>query len=56
MATHSEPSGSAGEPDRSPIFASVGERRRRLSGVAILALTIALLVGVLVVVLANAGL
>lgn len=54
METHSEPNRSAGEPDRLPIFASVGERRRRLSGVAILALTIVALVGVLVAVLANA--
>ena len=38
---------SASEPDRLPIFSRVGQRRRNLSGIAILALT-----GVALVVLA----
>ena len=54
MSTISEKRRTRDEPDRLPIFANVGERRRSLAGVAILALTIAAVVGVLVVVLANA--
>ena len=53
-STISEQRRTRDEPDRLPIFATVGERRRSLAGVAILALTIAAVVGVLVVVLANA--
>jgi hypothetical protein len=54
MSTMSEQRRTRDEPDQLPVFASVGERRRSLAGVAILALTIAAVVGVLVVVLANA--
>jgi hypothetical protein len=50
MSTGSEPP----RTPREPILASVGQRRRSLSGVAILALTIATLAAVLVVILANA--
>lgn len=53
MSTISEQQRTRDEPDQLPIFASVGERRRDLAGVAILALTIAAVAGVLVVVLAN---
>lgn len=54
MSTASEPRRTSGKPDRVPIFASVGQRRRSLSGIAILALTVGALVAVLAVVLANA--
>jgi hypothetical protein len=54
MSTSTEPRRAARDPDRVPIFASVGQRRRSLSGLAILALTAAALVAVLVVILANA--
>jgi hypothetical protein len=54
MSTSTEPRRAARDPDRVPIFASVGQRRRSLSGLAILALTTAALVAVLVVILANA--
>lgn len=54
MSTSSEPRRPARHPERTPIFASVGQRRRSLSGVAILVLTIAALVAALVVIVANA--
>jgi hypothetical protein len=54
MSTTSEQRRTRDEPGRLPIFTSAGERRRSLAGVALLALTIAAVVGVLVVVLANA--
>jgi hypothetical protein len=41
------------DPDRLPTFSSVGQRRRRLSGIAILALTSAALIA-LALVLASA--
>jgi hypothetical protein len=54
MSTSTEPRRTARDPDRVPIFASVGQRRRSLAGVAILALTAAAVAAVLVVILANA--
>jgi len=54
MPTTSQPRGTSAKPDRVAIFASVGQRRRSLSGIAILALTMGALVAVLAVVLANA--
>jgi hypothetical protein len=54
MPTRGQRRSSAGNPDRVPIFSSVGRRRRNLSGIAILVLTgIALIV--LAVVLVSAG-
>jgi hypothetical protein len=54
MSTSTETRRAARDPDRVPIFASVGQRRRSLAGVAILALTAAAVAAVLVVILANA--
>lgn len=54
MTTISEQRRSSGNRERRPRVANAGERRRSLAGLAILALTIAAMVGVLAVVLASA--
>jgi hypothetical protein len=53
MPTPEQRRSSAGNPDRLPIFSSVGQRRRNLSGIAILVLTGMALI-VLAVVLVSA--
>jgi hypothetical protein len=54
MTTISEQRRSSGNRDRRPRVTGAGERRRSLAGLAILALTIAAMAGVLAVGLANA--
>jgi hypothetical protein len=53
MPTPEQRRSSVGNPDRLPIFSSVGQRRRNLSGIAILVLTGMALI-VLAVVLVSA--
>jgi uncharacterized membrane protein len=53
MLTRSEPRRTSPRRERQPIFARVGQRRRSLAAMAILWLTAAALLAVLVVILAN---